>query len=105
EVMRRYLPSIVDGFVLTVYLALAVIATGIAAGLVLAMIRSLQVRPVNWVIVFVVDLLRALPPLVVIVLSYFASPYVGERMSGFVATWASLGLVLAAFAEEIFWAG
>jgi polar amino acid transport system permease protein len=105
EVMRRYLPSIVDGFVLTVYLALAVIATGIAVGLALAMIRSLQIRPLNWGIVFVVDLLRALPPLVVIVLFYFALPYVGIRMSGFVATWASLSLVLAAFAEEIFWAG
>lgn len=105
EVMRRYLPSIVDGFVLTVYLALAVIVTGIAVGLALAMIRSLQVRPVNWAIVFLVDLLRALPPLVVIVLFYFALPYVGVRMSGFVATWASLSLVLAAFAEEIFWAG
>ncbi len=105
EVMRRYLPSIVDGFVLTVYLALAVIVTGIAVGLALAMIRSLQVRPVNWAIVFLVDLLRALPPLVVIVLFYFALPYVGVRMSGFVATWASLSLVLTAFAEEIFWAG
>ena len=98
EVMGRYLPSIVDGFVLTVYLALAVIATGVTVGLALAVLRSLQVRPVNWAIVFVVDLLRALPPLVVIVLFYFALPYVGVRMSGFVATWASLSLVLAAFA-------
>ena len=104
EVMGRYLPSIVEGFVLTVYLALAVIVTGVTVGLVLAMIRSAQVRPVNWAIVFVVDLLRALPPLVVIVLFYFALPYVGVRMSGLVATWASLSLVLAAFAEEIFWA-
>ena len=105
EVMRRYLPSIVDGFVLTVYLAFAVIVTGLAVGLVLAMIRSAQVRPLNWAIVFAVDLLRALPPLVVIVIFYFALPYVGVRMSGVVATWASLSLVLAAFAEEIFWAG
>jgi polar amino acid transport system permease protein len=105
EVMRRYLPSIVDGFVLTVYLALAVIVTGIVLGLVLAMIRSAQVRPLNWLIVFAVDLFRALPPLVVIVIFYFALPYVGVRMSGVVATWASLSLVLAAFAEEIFWAG
>jgi len=105
EIMRRYLPSIVDGFVLTVYLALAVIVTGIVVGLVLAMIRAAQVRPLNWLIVFAVDLLRALPPLVVIVIFYFALPYVGVRMSGVVATWASLSLVLAAFAEEIFWAG
>jgi polar amino acid transport system permease protein len=52
-----------------------------------------------------VDLLRTLPPLVVLVLFYFALPHVGVRMSGFTAIWASLSLVLAAFAEEIFWAG
>jgi polar amino acid transport system permease protein len=105
EVMGRYLPLIAQGFVLTVYLALAVIATGIAVGLVLAVIRSAQIRPINWAIVFCVDLCRALPPLVLIVLFYFALPHVGVRMSGFTATWASLSLVLAAFAEEIFWAG
>lgn len=105
EVMGRYLPLIAQGFVLTVYLALAVIATGIALGLVLAVIRSAQIRPLNWAIVFCVDLCRALPPLVLIVLFYFALPHVGVRMSGFTATWASLSLVLAAFAEEIFWAG
>lgn len=105
EVMARYLPAIADGFVLTIYLALAVIATGLAVGLVLAMIRSAQIRPITWAIVFLVDLLRALPPLVVIVLFYFALPHVGIRMSGLTATWASLSLVLAAFAEEIFWAG
>jgi polar amino acid transport system permease protein len=36
---------------------------------------------------------------------YFALPNIGIRMSGFVATWLSLSLVLTAFAEEIFWAG
>lgn len=105
EVMRRYLPDIVDGFILTVWLAAAVIVAGLTAGLTLAVIRSLQLRPVNWVIVFVVDMLRALPPLVIIVLFYFALPFVGIRMSGVTATWLSLSLVLAAFAEEIFWAG
>jgi His/Glu/Gln/Arg/opine family amino acid ABC transporter permease subunit len=103
--MRRYLPSIVDGFVLTIYLAVAVIITGLAVGLALALLRTAQIRPFNWAIVFFVDLLRALPPLVIIVLFYFALPYIGVRMSGFTATWASLSLVLAAFAEEIFWAG
>jgi polar amino acid transport system permease protein len=105
EVMARYLPAIVDGFVVTVELALAVIATGLGLGLGLALLRSLGIRPLGWAIVFVVDLLRTLPPLVVLVLFYFALPHVGVRMSGFTAIWASLSLVLAAFAEEIFWAG
>jgi polar amino acid transport system permease protein len=105
EIMARYLPAILSGLLLTVEIALAVIATGLVLGLVLALTRSLQIRPLNWLIVFVVDLFRAVPPLVVLVLFYFALPHVGVRMSGFTSTWASLSLVLAAFAEEIFWAG
>ena len=105
EVMARYLPAIAEGFRLTIELALVVIVSGLLVGLVLALLRSMQIRPVNWAIVFFVDLFRALPPLVVIVLLYFALPHAGLRLSGYTATWASLSLVLAAFAEEIFWAG
>jgi polar amino acid transport system permease protein len=105
EVMARYLPAIASGLRVTVEIALAVIATGLLLGMALALVRALQVRAVNWAIVLGVDLFRALPPLVVLVLFYFALPHVGVRMSGFTATWASMSLVLAAFAEEIFWAG
>ena len=79
--------------------------TGLAAGLVLALLRSLGIRPLNWLIIFVVDLFRSLPPLVIIVLIYFGLPAAGISPSGFVSTWLSLALVLMAFSEEIFWAG
>ena len=105
EVMAHYLPDILSGFLVTVQLALVVVVSGILAGLALAILRSLQLRPLNWLIVFGVDLLRALPPLVILVIMYFALPNVGFRLSGFACTWLSLSLVLAAFAEEIFWAG
>ncbi len=105
RVAAEYLPKIVDGFGLTVVLALCIIATGLLAGLALAVARSLGMRPLNWLIVFVVDLFRALPPLVVIVLFYFGLPAAGLSLSGFAASWLALSLVLMAFAEEIFWAG
>lgn len=104
-VMAKYLPDIVAGFILTVELALLVVVSGIAAGLALAVVRSLGIRPLNWLIIFVVDLFRALPPLVVIVLLYFGLPSAGYSPNAFGTTWASLSLVLMAFAEEIFWAG
>ncbi|MGE0723100.1 MAG: amino acid ABC transporter permease [Alphaproteobacteria bacterium] len=104
-VMARYLPDIVDGFFVTVALALLTVVTGILLGLLLAIVRSLRIRPVNLLIVLYVDLFRALPPLVVIVLLYFGMPSAGWSPSGFVATWISLACVLSAFAEEIFWAG
>ncbi len=105
EIMAQYAPKIVEGFFLTVWLAAVVVATGLAAGLALALVRSLRVRAVNFLIVVFVDVLRALPPLVLIILLYFALPTVGVKLSGFVATWLALSMVLAAFAEEIFWAG
>jgi polar amino acid transport system permease protein len=105
KVMARYLPDIAYGMVVTVELALIVIVTGLAAGLALALLRSLGLRLVNLLIVFTVDLFRALPPLVIIVFIYFGLPALELSPSGFVSTWLSLMLVLMAFSEEIFWAG
>jgi polar amino acid transport system permease protein len=104
-VMLRYLPDILSGVVVTIELAVLVVLTGIGAGLVLALLRSLGVRPLNWTIVGVVDVFRSLPPLVVIVLIYFGLPSIELTPSGFVSTWLALALVLMAFSEEIFWAG
>jgi len=105
KVMAKYLPDILSGVVLTIELALAVVVAGLLAGLILALIRSLGIRPINWLIIFVVDVFRSLPPLVVIVLVYFGLPSAGFSPSAFISTWMSLALVLMAFAEEIFWAG
>ena len=105
EVMAQYAPKIVDGFLVTLQLAAVIVFTGLAAGLVAALLRTLRVRVLNFFIVLAVDVLRALPPLVLIMILYFALPTVGVRLTGFVATWLALSAVLAAFAEEIFWAG
>jgi polar amino acid transport system permease protein len=105
KVMLKYLPDILSGMVVTIELALLIVVSGLAAGLALALIRSLAIRPVNWLIIFIVDLFRSLPPLVIIVLMYFGLPYAEVSPSGFVSTWLSLALVLMAFSEEIFWAG
>ena len=105
KVMAKYLPDILAGAVLTIELALLIVVTGILSGLALALIRSFGIRPINWLIVFVVDVFRSLPPLVVIVLVYFGLPSAGISPSAFVSTWLSLMFVLMAFSEEIFWAG
>ena len=105
KVLAQYWPDIAYGALITIELAALVVVTGIGSGLALALLRSLGLRPVNWAIVFVVDLFRALPPLVVIVLIYFGLPSIDVSLSGFVSTWLSLALVLMAFSEEIFWAG
>ncbi len=105
EIAWRYLPDILQGMWMTIQLGVAVAITGLAMGLLLAIVRALRVTPINFVIVCFADILRALPPLVVIMVLFFAFPYIEMPMSAFTATWLSLSLVLAAFSEEIFWAG
>ena len=105
EIARRYLPDILSGVVVTLELAALVVVSGLVLGLLLAVIRAFQIKPINFVLVLFVDVFRAVPPLVIMILAYFALPYAGVQFSGFVAAWLSLMLVLAAFAEEIYWAG
>ena len=88
----------------TLALSVLVILSGLTAGLALATLRTLQIQPVSLLIVFFVDAFRAIPPLVVLIVVFFGLPYLGIEMSGFVVAWLCLSLVLAAFAEEIFWA-
>ena len=83
KVMLKYMPDILSGVVVTIELAVLIVVTGIAAGLALALLRSLAIRPLNWLIIGVVDLFRSLPPLVVIVLIYFGLPSIDVSPSGF----------------------
>jgi len=104
-VMAQYAPKILEGAWVTIQIAVAVVIAGIASGLALAILRAFRFRIASALIVLAVDVLRALPPLVIIILFYFALPTIGIQMSAWVATWLALSLVLMAFSEEIFWAG
>ena len=103
-VIAKYLPALLAGFRVTLELAGAVVTLGILLGLALATVRAFRFRAVTWLIVGFVDLFRTLPQLVVMVFAYFGLPYAGITISAFAAATLGLGLVLAAFAEEAFWA-
>src|SRR5216684_1830172 len=105
ELIVRYLPDILEGMAVTIEIAVLVVGAGISLGLALALIRSLRSRPVNALIVVFVDIARALPPLVLILIAYFGLPNVGILLPSYVVLWLVLSLLLGAFAEEIFWAG
>ncbi len=105
EVAARYWPDILMGLGVTAGVGFAVSVTGLAFGLVLAVLRAMQRPWLSLPIIAFVDIMRALPPLVVIIIFFFAFPLIGLAMSAFTATWLSLSLVLAAYAEECIWGG
>jgi polar amino acid transport system permease protein len=105
DIAARYLPQVLDGARVTIELGLAVIAAGLALGMLLAYLRSLPIRGLPLAVSTLVDIFRALPPLVLIILLYYALPFLGLSLGAFASTWLALTLVLAAFSEEVFWAG
>jgi polar amino acid transport system permease protein len=105
ELIKRYFPAILDGMAVTIEIAAAVVVTGILLGLALAILRTFRIRPLSALIVIFADMLRALPPLVLLLIVYFGLPNVGVYLPSFAVLWIVLAGVLAAFAEEIFWAG
>ncbi len=104
-VAAQYLPEIARGMVVTVGVGVAVVVTGVALGLALAIARATGRAALRLPVVAFSDVLRSLPPLVIIFVLYFGLPSLGLPLSSFAATWLSLSLVLAAYAQESIWAG
>lgn len=103
--LTKYAPAILSGLGVTVILSVMIVVVGVCAGAALACLRAYRIRPFSFVIVIFADIFRALPPLVLILLAFFGLPNVGVVMSSFTVLFLILTLVLAAFAEEIVWAG
>jgi polar amino acid transport system permease protein len=104
-VLAKYAPAILSGVGVTITLSILIIVVGMVAGTLLACLRAYQIRPLSFFIVIYVDIFRALPPLVLILLIFFGLPSVGILLSSFMVLFVVLSFILAAFAEEIIWAG
>lgn len=113
RIMMEYLPALARGLLVTVEIAGLSLALGLTLGMILAVVRVAikrrgtprLVRLLNLPLALYVDSMRALPPLVTLVVVYFALPYLGIYISRFWSAVSVFALVLAAFASEIFRAG
>lgn len=105
DVATEYACALGAGALVTVGTGAAVVATGTLLGLILAILRALDVLALRLAIVAFADILRSLPPLVLLIVLYFGLPEIGVSLSAFLVTWIALSLVLAAYAEESIWAG
>ena len=87
------LPLMLRGLGVTVMLGVVSIILGLVGGLVLAMLRLYGYAPVRFLARVYIDVLRSIPLLVLLVLIYYALPFVGIRLSSFAAATAALSLV------------
>ena len=105
DILIRSFPILLRGLGNTILLGCASIVFGGIAGLIICLMRLYGPRWVRFAAVFYVDVFRALPILVVLILIYYALPFVGIRFSSFTSATIALSMVLAAFTAEVCRAG
>lgn len=104
EIIATYLRPMVRAVWVTIWISVLVVISGLALGALLAGLRAYQKRWLSWPIVLFADLMRALPPLVLMLILFFGLPSIGIILNDWFVLYLILTLVLAAFVEEIFWA-
>ena len=77
----------------------------LALGLALAMTRLYAAAPLRLLTRVYIDVFRSIPLLVLLIIVYYALPFVGLRLSPFVSAMTALTLVSGAYTAEIFRAG
>ena len=104
-VLRDAMPLLLQGLGVTVLLGLVSIVAGTVSGLLMALLRLYGAPVLRGAARIYIDVFRSIPLLVLLVLVYYALPFVGVRLSSFSAAALSLGMVACAYTAEIFRAG
>ena len=104
-VLADTFPLLLQGLGVTVLLGAVSIVLGFVAGLLMALLRLYGPAPLRTLARIYIDVFRSIPLLVLLVLGYYALPFVGVRLSSFAAATTALSLVSCAYTAEIFRAG
>jgi polar amino acid transport system permease protein len=104
-VMARAWPIVLQGLWMTLLLCLLVIPLGLAGGLLAALGSLSPRRPLRWLSIALVDVFRAVPPLVLLIFVYSGLPFAGLALSPFAAVLIAFFLNNSAYYGEIFRAG
>lgn len=105
DIMRQAWPIILQGLGMTALLCAVVIPLGLAGGLLVALASRSRSALLRWSVKIAVDLFRALPPLVLLILVYAGLPFAGIRISPFTAVCLTFFLNSSSFYGEIYRAG
>jgi polar amino acid transport system permease protein len=105
EIVAKVWLYLLKGLGTTALLSLMVVPLGLAAGLAVAALWSLNRRWLRWALIVYVDFFRAFPPLVLLLFIYFGFPFVGIEVPALVAVAIGFLLNTSSYYGEIFRAG
>ena len=103
--MLQAWPLLKQGLWMTAQLCAVVIGLGLIGGLFLSFLAMAKSRWLRWPAFVVIDLLRAVPPLVLLIFIYSGLPFAGLDISPFAAVAVAFFLNNSAYYSEIYRAG
>lgn len=104
-VLIRTFPLLMQGLWVTLQIGVVSIVAGLVLGLALALIRLYGPVWTQLLARAYINFMRSIPLLVLLIIIYYALPFVGIRLSPFLSAVSALSLVSAAYTAEIFRAG
>lgn len=105
EILLETFPFLWRGLWVTLELGVISIVAGLIAGLLLALVRLYGSSAIRYLAGGYINVFRSMPVLVLLIIVYYALPFVQIRMSPFWSATVTLTLVSAAYTAEIFRAG
>jgi polar amino acid transport system permease protein len=105
DVFLGYVPSLLSGFLVTIFCWAAGGALGLALGLLVAVAYRAPSRPLRWLLRAYIEIFRGTPFLVQLFILYSGGPAIGLRLSATAAGVVGLALYSSAYFAEIFRAG
>jgi polar amino acid transport system permease protein len=105
DVLWRALPMLLRGLWNTVLLGVSTIVLGTILGVLVCLVRLYAWVPFRLLAVLYIDIVRALPALVLLILIYFALPFAGVLLDPFPAALLALCLAMGAYTAEVVRAG
>jgi polar amino acid transport system permease protein len=105
DIMAQAAPLILRGLGMTLLVCAAVVPLGLAGGLLVALAGRAQSRAARFAVAALIDLFRAVPPLVLLIFVYAGLPFAGLRLSPFAAVCVAFFLNTSAYYGEIYRAG
>ena len=105
EVMFAALPALLRGLINTLLLSAMSISAGSVVGLLVSLARLYAPKALRVLAIIYIDLFRAMPMLVVLILIYYALPFLGIRFTSWTSAVLAFSLVMSAYSAEVFRAG
>ena len=105
DVLMSAIPALLRGLWNTILLGMMSILIGVPLGLIISLVRLYAPKPFRLLSVGYIDILRATPVLVVLILIYYALPFLGVRLSSWASAVIAFSIVMAAYSAEVFRSG